>query len=322
MEAIDLRESVKQFLDQHSGLAKNGEGDYEEECYASYDDALDDESIAEILESDDPEFDLQDRIEQMYEYTLDEMKDDLEKDARDFIEEKYGRISDDENESLRDILAEVVSVKLPVEHFLDQPIQIDIWLDTGDGNYDYTLNCTYPAWGGSEELDQLASLRLIGELQGYSLKDLREALKKGDVPEPEGFLDSVRQEVANESSQINVLTILVKMTLKEAIKLNELIRAAEKTGNEYYPYKRPDCGSVKIGKDSTVGLFDPWNGGGSCFEIELEKDVDIPVRYIRYALPDGQRLHWRYSVVSVYGMMGDAWKESVLEINPPKGVTA
>lgn len=118
---------------------------------------------------------------------------------------------------------------------------------------------------------------------------------------------------ANETSSINMLTILVKMPLREAIKLNEKIRKAEETGHQYSPWLRPDCGSVTISKNANVGLYDAWNGGGSLFEIELEKDVRIPIRYISSALPDGSRGRW--SIESVYGMVGSAWKECVISIN-------
>ena len=40
------------------------------------------------------------------------------------------------------------------------------------------------------------------------------------------------------------------------------------------------------------------------FEIQLERDVKLPVKYIRSALPDGGD---GYAVESVYGMCGSAW---------------
>ena len=44
----------------------------------------------------------------------------------------------------------------------------------------------------------------------------------------------------------------------------------------------------------------------ACFEIQLERDVKLPVKYIRSALPDGGD---GYAVESVYGMCGSAWTQ-------------
>ena len=44
--------------------------------------------------------------------------------------------------------------------------------------------------------------------------------------------------------------------------------------------------------------------GGNCFEIQLERDVKLPVKYIHSTLPDGGDGH---SAGSIYGMYGSAW---------------
>ena len=67
-----------------------------------------------------------------------------------------------------------------------------------------------------------------------------------------------------------------------------------------------------------TGLFSPWNGAGSVLEVELEKDVRLPVKFIYSALPDGAS-RWKYgSVADVYGMCGSAWRDTLKEINIPK----
>ena len=77
---------------------------------------------------------------------------------------------------------------------------------------------------------------------------------------------------------------------------------------------RPDCGTIRIRKDAMTGLFNSEDGAGSCFEIELEKDVEVPVKYIHTCQPD-RYFHW--CVKSVYDMPGSAWKDVLAEIKEP-----
>ena len=50
------------------------------------------------------------------------------------------------------------------------------------------------------------------------------------------------------------------------------------------------------------------DGGGSLFEIKLEKDVEIPCKYIHSIEPDG---YYRYDVKDVYGVVDSFWTGTV-----------
>ena len=127
----------------------------------------------------------------------------------------------------------------------------------------------------------------------------------GDMTNPKGFLQSMRVELANLPSAMSTVTFLVELTLEELIELNRLIRLQDRNGHFYDSRKNPYCGYIIIDKNTETGLYDPWNGGGSVFEIQLERDVRLPIKYIRSALPDGGD---GYSIDSVYGMCGSAWQ--------------
>lgn len=338
---IDIEKEVKDYLSYayENGKAplldKDEDGNYVYKFYADYRDELSDHDMANILESDVPESVLGELLWDAYGESCMKVQDELSDNATAYIEGKYRtalenetiELDDDERQQVRDIIEDHVCIDYDTDHYLDQDVNIDLAIDTGDGNYDYTLNCTYPAYGGSETIDPHSSLAFLAESQGYSLDDLRKALEKGEyqvtpsfIANPLSFLESVRQEVVNETGSINRLTVLLKMPLRDAIKVNELVHKAEETGYEYYPWKRPDCGSLTIGKNATLGLFDPWNGGGSTFEIELEKDLELPIKYVRSALPDVKQ-HGEYSIQDVYGVCGSAWGEDLKSINEPKGRT-
>lgn len=337
VKSIDIEKEVEDYLSYayENGieplLDKDGKDVYIYKFYAGWDE-LSDRDMANILKSDVPETILEELLWDTYDENRMEVLDELSDKAITYIEDKYKKayrtalgdktieLDDDERQQVFDIIEDRVCMDYPMDHYLDQDVNIDLAIDTGDGNYDYTLNCAYPAYGGSDTIDPHSSLAFLAESQGYSMEDLQKALQKGEYVYPNEFLESVRQEVINETSSINRLTVLLRMPLRDAIKLNEFVHQAEKTGHESHPWERPDCGSLTIGKNATLGLFDPWNGGGSTFEIELKKDLELPIKYVHSALPDVKQ-RGEYSIEEVYGMSGSAWGEDLKSINEPKGRT-
>ena len=64
-------------------------------------------------------------------------------------------------------------------------------------------------------------------------------------------------------------------------------------------------------KDAVCGLYDTWNGAGSVLEIDLEKDVVLPLKYVSSSLPDGGR---GWSVANVYGVCSSMWTPTLKKI--------
>lgn len=303
------REKIEKVLDKSWKCNKNEEGLYELDIYADYRDEMDNKTATEILSSKFPMDTFYEKIN--YWYMDSEMYaiSDLEKDITDaYPDEKF-----DEDE-LREMLYEMVQINYPYNHFLKQEFCVNIMLDTGDGNYDYTLNAHHPCWYGNrqgEPIDEKASLVWLAKQQGYTKEQLEKALDEGDMANPKGLLQSIRVECANMTSHMQTLTFLVSMTLEQLIQLNEMIALQDKDGHKYDATKRPDCGTITLAKNTETGLYDPWNGGGSVLEIQLEKDVEIPIKFIRSALPDGGD---GYSICGVYGLISSAWRDTVKQI--------
>ena len=59
------------------------------------------------------------------------------------------------------------------------------------------------------------------------------------------------------------------------------------------------------------GLFDKWSGAGSVLEIELEKDLRIPLKFIDAAIPDEAVYKWNIS--NVYAMCASAWHTELVK---------
>lgn len=305
-------------------LHDNGDGTFTCEIYADYRDEMYSETAIEILKSEEPMDALLERVEDWYAETELDGMSEFQKKIMERIE-LTGEFSHTELPEvecyLRDLLPEIVLWEYPTRKFLNQKFQVNIMVDTGDGNYDYTLNSVYPCWGSEmdDAINSKASIVWLSKSQGYGKRQMKQELRRGDVRNPQGYLPSLRQELANLPSHMAVLTFLVEMSLEELIELNKGIRLQERNGHFYDATKNPYCGYITLDKRTETGLYDPWSGGGSVFEIQLEKDVHLPIRFIRSVLPDGG--DGRYSVESVYGMCSSVWRpDMVKEIHLPQKV--
>lgn len=305
-----LEQAVSDVLDTLLSVERQEDGTFSYEIYADYRDEMDNKTAIRILQSEDPMGEFWEQLDEWYQDCQWLLGDELEKEVRAKLTASDGPYPDglsaEDDDRMLDALHDLVYFKLPAGHFLKQSFHVNVMVDTGDGNYDYTLNSAYPCWYGTcgAPIDPKAGIAWLAKTQGYTRGRLKRALRKGDVANPKGFLESICAELANLSSAMSTVTFLVELTLEQLMELNRLIRLQARDGVHYDSSENPYCGYVILDKDTETGLYDPWNGGGSVFEIQLEKDVKLPVKYIRSALPDGGDGH---SVGSVYGMCGSAW---------------
>lgn len=309
--AQDMEAYIRAELDRIRTVEKDGNGTYCYEIYADYQDRMESSTASEILTSNDPELALMEKLESWYEdYELECMKTVFEDEIRNTLTAKDGPypngFTEAEEGRFDDLMHELVYFKLPKDHFLDQQFCVNIMVDTGDENYDYTLN-TPPFTQG---IHDKAGITWLARQQGYTKIQLWNALEEGDIKDPHGFLETVRQETINCSTHMMVLTFMVQMRLRDLLELNRLIKLQDRNGHFFDATMNPDCGYIILDKKTTTGLYDPWNGAGSCLEVKLEKDVQIPIRFIRSALPDGSD---GCSAASVYGMDSSAWTENALK---------
>lgn len=320
---MNMQNIITGILDRKFGFYKKEDGTYEAEIYADYRDEMSNKTAMEICQSSDPQIVFWDKMEEWYGDYAWQLRCELEGEIRKEMESEDGPYSkgftDEEDDEFQSIMEELVYWDYPYDHFLKQEFFVNIMLDTGDGNYDYTLNSPYPCWYGQykDRLDEKSSLLWLARQQGFTKTQLWKALREGDMADPHGFLESCRVEVANLASSMATVTFLVRMSLEQLIELNRCIRLQERNGRFYDTTKIPYCGYIILDKETMTGLFDPWCGGGSLLDIELEKDVRIPIRFIRSALPDGGD---GYSVGSVYGMCESAWRDTVKKIHAPNKI--
>ena len=303
----DIKELVKDYLEEHHAWEKKEDGNYHFEIYVDYRDEIDDSTAQEILENDYPRDTLVERLWDWYreqEYDIiDNLVNDFEEKVdpellrqADIIED--GNIDDD---MISDIFQDTVYIDYPEDWALKQKFCFNIIVSNGDDNYDFWLNEHIIDDDGNADKDaEKSGLVWLAKQQGYTLEELVEILKDGDVAEPKTFLETVLQEVANGYG-CEALTFCVKMTLGQAIALKEKMKS------------NPN-GSIVLDKRVECGLFDPWEGGGSVLEIACEKDVEIPFENIWKFYIDESRSNRYDSIHNVYGTDSSLWRDCLKEI--------
>lgn len=199
---------------------------------------------------------------------------------------------DDYEEETADWLEDHLNLLYNYDNLYNQEVCIDIIIDTGDGNYDFTLNSLHERVDHNhpDEIEKYlpkdSGLLWLIKQQGYSGEDIINIVNS-DFPLIENeLLQSVIGEIDNTTTHMNALVFLVRMRLENAMDINT--------------YKQ----DISIEKDTTCGLYDPWHGAGGSLEIKLEKDAYVPWEFIDSAQIDGYR---GYSIKDIYGVDEEFW---------------
>lgn len=182
------------------------------------------------------------------------------------------------------LLRKIVIIRYSIEDFLKKEVKVNIGVDTGDSDWDYTANTVPPGYGADHilrESSYCASISWLTKQQGHRECELHYALKHIQyeselVKNPLMF--SIAYEVWHEMSIFNQLFFLVKMTIKDVLQLNTLLQWHEVT--------KKWGGYIIINKEATAGFYDSENGGTSLLGIHLEKDVKLPIKFMSCAFPD------------------------------------
>lgn len=311
--ASRLKDAIRDVLSTVCWKDENGV--FYEEIYADYRDTLDACTLKKICNDDHPREKLWELLDEWYrdcewEYADNVIKRVLEdEDVAELIE----NLDEDE---VRELIRDQFYVEYPAKHYLAQDVLIDLIVDTGDLNYDFTSNSIGGHYDASDDsIPEESSLLWLARQQGYKKSELKKALvERGKCESP--LLKSIYVETVNCSTHMNALVFLVKMTLAQYFNLRDAIDIEEKRNKSYYLSERTGRGYLVLSKDTTCGLYDAWNGAGSLLEIKLEKDVRLPFRCIDSAKHDGCR---GYSIREIYGCGFELWSDdAVKEIHPMK----
>lgn len=230
--------------------------------------------------------------------------------------------SDDKADELLDYMRETYPIQPDYDHFLKEEVPINIMLGLPEErNRDFgtiqeqissLLSDDMTPAEREASLEEESGLRWLVMQQGHTMKELDETfhayLEFWNSPAAEDlkydqkyekfksthdpFLTSVCQEIVNTNNYMNTMTVLTKVSLTD---LAEFMQPGKE---------------IVLPKDSMVGIFNPWNGGGSTLEIELQKDLVVPSKLVYDIQIEGVKPDYQYTVDNVYGLIGSAWKSA------------
>ena len=302
-----LNELVNDYLAENHTWCKNANGEYHFEIDVDYRDEIEDYIAQKILDNVSPRDALSERLWDWYQTDewdiIDNLVDDFKAKTDPKLLEDANIIEDDnlDDEMIREEFMDIIYVDYPVDWAEDQEFCFNIIVSNGDDNYDFCLNeYIVDEDGNVDENAEKAGLVWLAKQQGYTLDQVVEILKDGDIAKPKTFLETVLQEVANGYG-CEALTFCVKMTLGQAIALKERMASNQN-------------GSIVLDKKVECGLFDPWEGGGSVLEIACEKDVEIPFKNIWKFYVDTCGSSRYDSIHNVYGTDDSIWRDCLKEI--------
>lgn len=278
------------------------------EIYADYRDELSDTTIKEIFDADSPQDALYEKLDAAYfdapwDYNkelIHELKQIWHKN--DEVPEWDSEIASE----ISDFVQEKVMWNWPYDHYANQMVEVDLILDTGDGNYDFVLNCVYPHYNGTkgETINNRASIVWLAKQMGYTKQQLNNALRYNQF-EGSKFLKSITEEVLNCTSHMNALAFFVSMSVQDCIELNKRVEKAKGDLPSYKAHESNSKDFITIPKGTCCGLYDSWSGAGSILEVEIEKDIELPLKLVSSAQPDGCR---GYGIKDIYGIMSSFWR--------------
>ena len=178
---------------------------------------------------------------------------------------------------------------------------VDIFIATpAEQNYD--LGSIIPAFGSdylSPELDMIDEtyldngITLLLNQQGHKVMELYDDLYGENSSNK--LVRSVAEEITNNPAEATCcLTAVSTVTGEQYAQLINIVNSG--------------AGSVELPVGTSLGIFNDWIGGGSVFEIELEKPFVVPASCILKVKSDSDSSRGNYSVADVYG--GDISNEN------------
>ncbi|UPI13226.1 hypothetical protein, partial [Bacillus phage SBSphiJ6] len=292
MSTEEIYAAVQNILGQHSYVEDNGDGTYAVEVYVDHTDELREDQLEAISQADNPHDAF---IESLDEYVFEcegyaryALLDDIKSE---WDEEKHGYFGDVRDVVL-DFLGTNVHADFPYNHFLQQKVLVNLVVDAGDANYDYTLNSFANAhYYDDDQLSPESGLVWLVKQQGHSVEELIDVINS-EEGNGNKFIDSIVEESANVTTSMNALTFSVQMSLEDFIKIKE---------------NKVD---LTLGKSTTAGLVDYWSGAGSVHDIQLDKEVTLP-HNMYDAHIDGAR---GYGIMEIYGVGSDFWTNTVVSM--------
>ena len=246
-------------------------------------------------------------IDAFYDYVNDIEFDYMLNYLSEFIE-NYSQNSnvDELHDIASDYISEHVIFRLDID---STPLETFTLIDTGDANYEYDIPSCYLTTESlisdfsSDKHFLTSGITWLIKSQGYDpIQFVKDIHSEGGYKGDSKFLKSLASEL-NDCYASNTYAVCIPslMTTEDYINITNQQEAEVDLSEHFAPLSYKGSSYLVFSKGTTLGLFDAINGGGSNFDIVLEKDIKIPLPCADVFLDYGNRSKWAYTVGSVYG---------------------
>ena len=290
------------------------------QIYKDYNDGLSKQIIKDILRSENPRDMFYEFLtEWASDYEIQCGSDDLEKEIKNSLTEEEEELFDENFDEIWDFIRDMTYFYYDEDDF-NEEVKLNLMVDCGNFNTDCTEDNVLNYYGNGS-ISPLSSMLWLSKKQKKAVK-LRKACasiykKDGNYVTREvhedRFIESCIQEFENLPSHMGTLTFLLKIKLLDLFDLIELQKREFDEEGKYDPRLNTKSKSyIVIDKNTQCGLFDPWNGSGSVFDIKLDNDVKLPIKYAVFTV-DGVKTYG-YDVDEVYELIDSCWSYGIKEV--------
>ena len=298
------------------------------EIYTDYNDSLSTGTIRDILESEHPQMTKDDMFSEWEsEYANDYGYPQLMRDIYKELSEEEREFLDAHEEEIYERVEAEFYFQYKDERFSNPKVPIEIMVDTGNANYDYASDSPCSVYECYRP--ETSSVRWLAGQQG-ELSNFDDFMKEFTDVDVESYsphvaqilaesklIHSIKSEFLNHTSSMGTLTFLVEMHLNDAIAIREEQLAEAELNKSFDLAYRKGNGSIRLGKDTPCGIYNSRDGSGSLLEIELARDVVLPIKCIgSLVYDDGRGRDGAWTVMNTYGATSSIYKDTLKGIEP------
>ena len=314
----DIEKRFREYAEKNTDDKKGGI-----ELYTDYRNReLSTRFLKEIFEADDPRMAFEEKVSEWEWDASNYYWDDLINDLKAECTEEELEFWEENEDEVKNLVNEVFYWYYDHNDF-NNNVKVNIMVDCGNGNIDYTCDNVLNWYGndGDGSIDERSSMLWLAKTQKKAtlLRKACKAVHRNDGEyvnrevQKDKFIESCIQEFENLPSHMGTVTFLVEMPLFKVFDLLELQKEEYDEKGKYDPrFNTKSKSYIVLDKRTMCGLYNSWDGGGSVLEIELDKDVKLPIKYARICV-EGCKM-CGYDVDEVYGLVGSCWKDTVKEI--------
>ena len=276
LELCDDKENITTFIDKYIE-------DNPIRIYRDYNDNVNEWLPDYVLECN-TKYDFEDKIWDSYSECISDWQNELAQEIEKELKKKYpdfDGLSEELSIYIQDWVCDTVEVILPTEEYLKEKMRVNLFI-----KYEKSDDAEI------EEYDKTTLAKILDKLGYEKSKTLLKGIELDKFDREDKFLRSIYSEIMNcYKDQFNYICFIGTITPEQ-----------------YYKWKEnPNTVTFVFDKNHTGGFVDPYNGGGSVLDFDLDKH-ELSVKGSNIFKIIIENTKQRYSVDEIYGLTSSCYQ--------------